>query len=368
MIDLETGRQVKQPQITGFRGDVLADAKHWYAVIPLPLPRSDQRPIDPKEFRAELVAFDWVSGREAWRIPCEDSEDPLVLGDLLFHTGAQGEGGPFNHVIATDVATGQERWHHSAGMISGMFLANHRLYLYNEAQDTGVTDTQGQFLNVLDPTTGEPLQRLRFYPEFRPLSSLGSLTWFPLAQRLIGTFEVHSPGTDVTEIRALDAAGTLVWSRSDTVGFHAVNGVLVCDRKGKGIVALDPATGHQLWQHPGAEDKVLTAWQDTVVLRTGATLLALDSLHGKMAWTLPLPTLPPDSLPAGRRRKGGIPRVWPTELSVRVYGPYLALAQTRTEGHSAALFLYTLPDQGTLFLQPPHGERHLDETSGALRL
>jgi len=344
VIDLETGTQVKQPQITGFRGEALADDKRWYAVIPLPLPHSASHQITPQDFQAELVAFDWTNGREAWHIPCQANGEPLVLDTLLFHTRIDGSGNP-DLLIAMDPSTGQERWHRPVGSIHGMFLANNRLYVYNEAQDTGVADTGGQFLNALDLATGEPLQRIRFYPEFRPLSSLGSLAWFPASQRLIGTFEVHTPGQDVVDIRALDAAGKLVWSRSDTSGFHVVNDVLVCESKGKGIVALNPATGHEQWRHPGNDYTFLSAWKDTFVVRAGVTLLGLDAHTGKTAWTLPIPSLPQDSLPTVSRRRGGVPRPGPTELSVRAYGPYLALAQTRPEGHSAALYVYTLPDR-----------------------
>lgn len=332
--ELANGHQVRYPQIAGVTGTVPADEKRWYAVIPRLQPLSaSQLP------QADLTAFDWADGREVWRMPCVNSASLIAMGTFLFHTRTAGAE-PDNVLVATDPATGQERWHRTGGSIRGMFLANDRLYTYNESVDTGVLDTQGQFLNVFDPRTSAPVQRVRFYPEYRPNSTLGALVWLPQERLLVGTFEIHTPGQDVVEIRALDTTGKPIWSHLSQEGFHIVNGIVICTSHG--VTALDPATGQPLWQHPGRAEQVLGAWGGTVVVRSGPTLLGFDPHNGVIVWKLPLPILPPDSLPAGAAgKRGSAVHSWPTDIAVHGYGQYLAIAQTRTEGHSAALSVYT---------------------------
>lgn len=349
VFELASGRKVRQSQIAGLAGSAIADEKRWYAAIPLPLPHSDRREIKPEDFRSELVAYDWASGQAAWRIPCAPSASPIATDGLILHVRSARPGND-NILIATDAATGHEKWRRPGSRIRGLFIVDGLLYAYDESLDTGQDATQGEFLNVLDPTTSKPVKRLRFYEDYRPFSTLASLVWSPKARLLIGAYRLYSVGTQMVEVRAFNERGELAWNRVHIGEFQYIHGVLVCENSRwqgndqmrydipSGVVGLNPATGRNLWRRNDIEYAGLCAWKDTVVARKGATIIGLDPRNGKTVWTLTMPVLP-----QGNSQRVSRTRRLPAEFSVRAYGPYLAVAQTRQGGRLSRLRIYSRP-------------------------
>ena len=157
----------------GLPTTAIADAQRWYAVIPLPLPSADLRQVKPGDFRAESAAYDWASGREALRIPARRGQRLSPSPAWCFIRGRTAADGPDADRDGRG-CTGQERWHRSGRDNHGIFAANSLLYTYDESLDDYGPghDPAGEYLNALDPATGKSVQRFRFYPDYRPFSSL----------------------------------------------------------------------------------------------------------------------------------------------------------------------------------------------------
>lgn len=334
-----------------------ADETRFYATLQLPLASYNPFKIKPEDIRSELVAFDWMSDRELWRIPGASGANPIAFHDLVFQARSDGNI-PNSTLVTTDAVTGQERWHHSGRSIHGLFAVNDLLYAYDESLDNSGPDHDppGEYLNALDPATGDPKQRIRFYPQFRPLSSLGSLAWFPQVKRLVGTYQLYSVGTQMVEIRALDAAGKLAWNRLHTGAFQVVNDILVCENDqpmlnkqpdydvSDGLIALDPATGHKLWQRKDQNYAGLNVWNGVIVVHNGNTLTGLDPRKGTTLWKQTLAVPPAQNISNRARQKQGMktrtPLPAPSEFTVRGSGRYLVVAESKGAGQTAMLRVY----------------------------
>ena len=282
----------------------------------------------------------------------------------VYHYDGSGKG---NTLFASDAVTGDERWKHSGRDINGIFAVNNLLYAYDESlENYGPNrDPAGEYLNGYNPLTGAWVQRLLFSPGYSPLSSLSALAWLPQHELLIGTYQMYSVGIQHVELRAFYSAGKLAWSRPHIGTFQVINGLLVCQNSRQigvngesnydvesGIIALDPATGHTLWRRDDIEYRGLTVWNGTVVARTSSKLIGLDPQSGKTLWNLPLRAGPKrvtsrDKAPRagryitrnGKTRWVDLPQQ-PSEFSVRSYGKYLVVGESKRTDKAAGLRVY----------------------------
>ncbi|MFB6614630.1 PQQ-binding-like beta-propeller repeat protein [Streptomyces sp. NPDC056367] len=120
----------------------------------------------------------------------------------------------------------------------------------------------------------------------------------------------------IDRLAALDAKGTAAWSKGVGTGALAATAryAVLIDTKGV-MTALDPATGRQAWQVPGAEpgaptaqdDGIATDEQGTVVYALwgdqdrGLSLAATEAASGRTRWRMPLPPDDPGSARLGAR-------------------------------------------------------------------
>ena len=140
------------------------------------------------------------------------------------------------------------------------------------------------------------------------------------------------------QIRALDATGKPAWDCLGAGRFQLVGTVLICqdysrqpDEYPRGIVALDPATGHILWRRgditndTGAMDTNLGEWHGQAVVLQESKLCGLNPRTGKTVWTV-------DVSPPGRKAR---------IREVRIVGDVLLVATAGTKGRPAQVCAYT---------------------------
>jgi outer membrane protein assembly factor BamB len=131
-----------------------------------------------------------------------------------------------------------------------------------------------------------------------------------------------------------------------------VNGTPDYDAE-SGIIAVDPATGHTLWRRNDVEYAGLIAWNNSIVVRTSSVLIGLDPESGKTLWNLPLRAAPMRPTSRGRglwasayvahNGKARLVKVppRPSEFTVRSYGKYLVVGESKRPDHSTGLRVYT---------------------------
>ncbi|MFJ8016951.1 PQQ-binding-like beta-propeller repeat protein [Streptomyces sp. NPDC096339] len=115
---------------------------------------------------------------------------------------------------------------------------------------------------------------------------------------------------------ALDAKGAVAWSKRIGPGALAATARYAVLVDAQGVMSgLDPATGEQAWQVPGASavaasargDGIATDEQGTVVYALwrdadgGLSLAASEAATGRTRWRTPLPADAPGSAPLGAR-------------------------------------------------------------------
>ena len=236
-------------------------------------------------------------------------------------------------LIAVDATTGKELWRTPRGNIDGLFSARDALYVYGESRDP-----QGEYLNVINPATGLNVQTLPYNPQFTVGTHVTVLEWLQQAQLLVGTIAQDiTPGSNFYRIRALHADGTFAWDRPDTSRFKVVSNTLICEtyKEGNGggshsLVALDAATGHELWRQAAAIDYTgyydinLGEWRGQAVLLLGRHLRGLNPRTGKPLWAL-------DVLPRGES---------PVVKQARIVGDVIVIAMGGSKNRPAQVRAY----------------------------
>ncbi len=298
--DIKSGAAAWRKEILG--GDIITTADNFrlYMRLQLPLVSYDAFDFHNDEIRHEIVTFRWSDGRMGWHIPCEGTRSLFVWNGQVFYDEVSKN--PYltrQLVFAVNADTGKEAWFTRHGDIRGLFAAHDALYAYDESRDP-----EGETLHAIDPATGKDTQSLLLLPLFRPTTHLSALTWLPNVQVLVGAIEQNStPGINAYQIRALDAGGKPTWDCQDVGRFQLVGDVLICQRYTqpheypRGILGLNPATGHELWRRSditndvGYMDTNIGEWRGQAVVLQDNRLIGLSPRTGKTAWTLDI--LPP---------------------------------------------------------------------------
>jgi outer membrane protein assembly factor BamB len=300
--NVKSGTVAWRKDIYGDGMTPVADDARLYIRLGLPRVSYDFPDYEHEVNKCEIVTFQWSDGIMGWNVPCPNTGDMFVWNGRLL-LASQGRNGSGDTLAAVDAATGKEQWRVDAhGGIDGMFPARDRVYVYDESRDP-----EGEFLHTVDPATGLYTQTLPFNPQYTIGTHVTVLEWLPRAQVLVGTIaKDRTPGSNFYQIRALHADGTPAWDRPDTSSFKVAANTLICEsyKEGRGgllhdIVALDPATGYELWKRAAAIDASgyydldLGEWHGQAVILQGNQLLGLNPLTGKTLWTL-------EVLPAGQ--------------------------------------------------------------------
>lgn len=201
----------------------------------------------------------WTVEDYAWTtmLPGEGHSSPVVWGDHLFVTAAEGEGA-VRHVLCLDPATGEIRWTRSIGM-----NRNHKHLKSSWASSTPATDGRRVYVAFADAEH----YNLQAY-DFE-----GNLVW----RRNFGRFESqHGQGTSPIVYRGLV--------------------ILPNDQDGpSSLVAVDAATGRTVWSVLRAGREVayptpLVLEQDgkepQLICASGASgITSHDPLTGALKWT-----------------------------------------------------------------------------------
>jgi len=333
-LEIKSGAAAWRKELLGGDARTVADSSRLYMRLQLPLVSYDDFDFKPDDLKYEMLTFRWTDGRMGWRIPCGTVNNMLAWNGRLFFDGRENNGIRYM-LIAVDANTGKEQWRTMRGDINGLFPARDALYAYGESHDP-----EGEYLNVINPATGHGMQTLPFNPQFTVGTHVTVLEWLPQAQVLVGTVAQDiTPGSNFYQIRALNADGKPAWDRPDTSRFKVVNNVLICEsyNRGKGgiphgLVALDPATGHELWRRKAAIDYLgyydsnLGEWHGQAVVLLGRQLCGLNPRTGKTAWAI-------DVLPAGAA---------PVIKQTRIVGNVILIAIGGTKDRSAQIRAYAL--------------------------
>jgi len=275
-----------------------------------------------------ILALDLATGDELWRVPFSGrpSEFPgysLVVGSTIYVSDALGV------VQALDVATGEVRWTAPGSLIETAFSASGDRLV--EVQTAPVADDQHIYtqtadgvLRALDLTTGEPVWSVPI------LGTYGDRAYYVAAMADDGSvifdiFEIPSfesmnatPAdgitTPVSITVALDAAtGRELWQRagdtdseessgaeligSDLVLGYGFDGVLDGLRP---LVALNASDGTEIWQSdviPNQSNWWTMAHDHAIAIVPGGALIAIDLATGKEAWRAAMPPMEP-AIPA----------------------------------------------------------------------
>jgi outer membrane protein assembly factor BamB len=337
--DVKGGSVTWRKQLLG--GDLrsTADNERVYVKLQLPLVSYDDFDFKPGDLKYEIFAFRWSDGRAKWRAPCPNGANPLAWSGRVYYDGRE-DNRANNSLVALDAATGQQQWRQPSHDVRGLFPVRGELYAYNEDRDP-----EGEYLNTIDPATGQTVQRLLFYPLFRSATHVSALAWLPQPRVLVGAIEQNStPGTEAYQIRALDSQGKPAWDCPDTGRFSVVGGILVCQgysppvtetqrtQGPHGLIALDPANGRQLWRRSdlandarGVEGN-LGAWHGVAVVLQGGRLYGLDPRTGKTVWMV-------DAIP---------PHKTPSVTTARIVGDVIVLAASGAADRSAQVRAFAL--------------------------
>ena len=353
IFDLTNGLQGWHVQVPSAAGSDMSGDTCWYVVAPQ-VSQSGDVGTEPERPFSVLAAYNWKDGSEAWRTSIWYGEPLLTASGVVLHSHSDGSGRGAT-VLALDAATGLECWRKSGRDIGGMYAANNLIYLYNEQLDSygPAYDPAGDYLNGYEPKTGKPVHRFRFFDGISLNGRLVSFAWIERARVFVGTYAMLSTGTQIEEVRAFDPTGKLVWNRRHTGEFQAADGALICEDEGQhptgnpdydiasGIIGLDPATGHVLWRRSDLEFDEIFVWNGVTVARITDTLIGIDPRNGKTAWMLPLTVPRQNRNSVLRASNSGTHPPPDPDVSIRVYGPYLAVAEGKRADHSAGLRVFS---------------------------
>jgi outer membrane protein assembly factor BamB len=291
--DIKTGAVAWRKAILGGDLTAVADDSRLYIRTQLPIVSYDGFDFKPEDLKYQIVTFRWSDGRMGWRTPDSGSRTMLAWNGRLYYEAGKG-GAAGSEMVAVDAASGHEIWRSPRPVANGLFPAHDVLYAYDDSRDS-----DGEFLSKIDLSTGRTAESLLIYPQFRPTTHLSALQWIDGAKVMAAAIEQNStPGINIYQIRALDAASKPAWEVQNAGRYKLVGKVLVCQNYRyqhefpDGIVALDPANGHVLWRRNditneyGDMDIDFGEWHGQAVVLNGRTLLGLDPRTGKTVWTL----------------------------------------------------------------------------------
>ena len=196
------------------------------------------------------------------------ASSPTVVHDVVFVGSTDG------HVYAIDAPAGSERWRYDVGshIADSPSVVDDSLY---------VVDSEGT-LHCHVAETGEPNWTYRHaFLE-------------PISQTVAGGLVFCSTGADVIAVDA--ASGEEVWEFTDAFGASVastptvVDGVVYVGLGAASLFALDAADGSQLWQFEadagGNVDSSPTVFDGTVYVGSAdGNLYAVDAETGDQVWS-----------------------------------------------------------------------------------
>jgi outer membrane protein assembly factor BamB len=237
------------------------------------------RPVNPNLPPPLLRALDAATGQERWHIAVLGASDPVIEDGVAVISTADGV------LLGLDPATGAERWRFqvsSDGAAHGPALADGIAYVGGEGVDFFAVDAaNGTLLWTGD--TGDDQTRTAVVAE--GVAYIGG-----------------SPdGSERGHLYAFDAAtGELLWTRDEPLFTPTVlDGVGYAGGLAGAVDAFDTADGTQRWrtQLGGVVRNVAIAGDVVYALRDGtdddpveAAVIALDAATGAELWSFPAPS------------------------------------------------------------------------------
>jgi eukaryotic-like serine/threonine-protein kinase len=213
-----------------------------------------------------LYAFDTATGATLWI----GEQQPLFFVDSA--SGGDGlvfASSLYQPLVAYDAVTGAIVWQRPRSDVrASTTLAHGILYVGN---------FDGS-LDALDPATGIPIW-----------SSPRECCVYDQAPVVDGgrAFQMRTDHT-LTAYNARD--GTELWSKpASSIGTFAAAGGKLFYTEDTNVIALDQATGAQLWAAPviAGANTAAPAVADGMVFVTAANLIALNAATGAVVWTAP---------------------------------------------------------------------------------
>lgn len=259
----------------------------------------------------ELIAVDAASGTELWRFGLSDyvvRSSPAVVDGIVY------VGGGFN-LYAVDAATGKQRWKvplryagQSAPTIADdlVVIGSQEGWIYGIDKDTGemrwrspadglifgapavshgmaIFGTDGGNIYSMDVADGSVIWRATIAGAvYAGASIVGDVAVVQSTAGHILTLDIRS-GKPLWQG---DIGGDRAVSTVERAGSGDGGAVVVTANDG-GVYALGIRDGKQRWLHPSGrpESGPAVTSQDTVVLGSGQTVIALDGASGKLRWT-----------------------------------------------------------------------------------
>ncbi len=232
----------------------------------------------------QLRALDAKTGKAVWtkKVPGSIVSQPVIVGSVVY------AGTDDARVVAVDVKTGEQTWVTPVDAEVTEPVAVH--------EDAVYVVTGNDSTYALSRTTGEPLWvNKAALPRGITLRGQGR----PLVLDVVGAdggkrvFVGHANGRLVGLDRDSGAVILEVdLSHDDAFGdidadpvFHAANNVVVAASQTRGISALHPTTGLEVWKNAEAGITRLANGGAPFIIAAGAgKVLALDAVTGKTVW------------------------------------------------------------------------------------
>lgn len=248
---------------------------------------------------------------QAWASPVGAGflyASPVVSGDKVF-IGSSGD----NHMYAFDAATGATLWVgpaqslffvDSAAVGHGLVFANalYSTLLAYDAETGAIAWTS----NLTDVRASPTLSNRTLYIASLDgtLSALDAVTgktkWKTADDCCVYDQAPVVDGDRVFQMRTNDTLtaydannGTQLWSKSEfSVGTQAAAYGLLFFNHYPNVVALDQATGEEVWTAPGLAGSMPSApaVANGLVFVSAANLVALDAATGAVVWSAPKPS------------------------------------------------------------------------------